>query len=277
MTSLRPSFGEREAFRSALAQAYAEGRVDDAEFEARSSAVESAVSVDGLRRAVADLPQPSLVFPSIATGDDVRRLRRRSAPSASVSRRVALGLGAAALGFVVAGGAGRLIAEAGALIPDPVPDVAGAVDPDTDYLRNAAAIDAALDHLVDLGYDRFVSVDFYDNHLSVAAQSITDARGIDGLSVFSLDDIDTRPSGQFEEGRATFSRSDVKSGIIVEMARVAPEMTGGTGPGHAGVSLGADGLTAAVYVDGNDYGVGGGRVEWTADGAEVIAISRNGD
>lgn len=276
MTTLRPSFGEREAFRSALAQAYAEGRIDDAEFGRRSTAVESAANVDGLRRALADLPQPSVVFPSIGSGDDTARLGGPADPTASTPRRVVLGLAAAALGFVVAGGPGRLIDVIGPRVPDSLPDAGDVIDPATDYLRNAAAIDEALDHLVDRGYEEFVSLDFYDNHLSVAARSISDRRGIDGVSVFSLDDIDTRPSGQFEEGRETLSRSDVKSAIIVEMARVAPAMTEGTGPGHAGISLGSDGLTAAVYVEGNEYGVGGGRVEWTVDGTEVISISKDG-
>ena len=61
MSELRPSFQERDRYLDLLSTAYADGRLDEAEFEARSSAVLAAVTHRDALAQFQGLPQPTIV------------------------------------------------------------------------------------------------------------------------------------------------------------------------------------------------------------------------
>ncbi|MGC2939561.1 MULTISPECIES: DUF1707 SHOCT-like domain-containing protein [unclassified Brevibacterium] len=60
---MRPSFVERDAFRTALSNAFADGRIDDEEFERRSTLIETGSRASDLQKALEDLPRPEVEFP----------------------------------------------------------------------------------------------------------------------------------------------------------------------------------------------------------------------
>ena len=274
MTSLRPSYGEREAFRSALSQAYADGRIDDDEFEKRATIIESCTSVADLRRALRELPQPSVVFPKTVTKAEALKGRRHVGVGrrSGLKRRVALGLIAVAIGFAAAGGIGRVIdvLPGGGAVAESIQK-----SQDTDYLRDSVAIDEALDLVRDRGYTDFVGIGFYDNHLSIDARSPKNAKGIDHVTIFDTDDVKFDPAGQFTQEHVVFSRGEVDAALLVEMAATAPDIIGGAAPSHLLLGQDSGELTASVYVEGDEYGTGSGSVIWTADGTEMVRISRS--
>jgi len=61
MSDLRPSFEERDRYVDLLSTAYADGRLDEAEFETRTNAVLSAVSHREALAQFQGLPQPKVV------------------------------------------------------------------------------------------------------------------------------------------------------------------------------------------------------------------------
>ena len=61
MSELRPSFQERDRYLDLLSTAYADGRLDEAEFETRSNAVLAAVTHREAMAQFQGLPQPNIV------------------------------------------------------------------------------------------------------------------------------------------------------------------------------------------------------------------------
>ena len=61
MSELRPSFQERDRYLDLLSTAYADGRLDESEFEARSNAVLAAVTHRDAMAQFQGLPQPNIV------------------------------------------------------------------------------------------------------------------------------------------------------------------------------------------------------------------------
>ena len=274
VTTLRPSFAERDAFRSALSQAYAEGRIDDAEFERRSVLVEGADDVSGLRRALKDLPHPTIVFPNTFTRAEALRLGA-DAERSPVARRAVLGagvLGAGILGFAVAGGFGRLFASADEDAPNPASPT---TETDMrDYLNDADAAHAVLEQVSAKGYRRFVSLSLHTDMFLAGAQSLTNSRGIDSIACYSDGEMTITASSHLPRGAKLFALDDIAVDRVPAMAAAALETIGGRSANFAEAGISDDGTTITVYIDGDDYGVGSGSMEWTADGTELIRTYR---
>ncbi|MHA6524343.1 DUF1707 SHOCT-like domain-containing protein [Tessaracoccus sp. G1721] len=114
MSELRPSFQERDRYLDLLSAAYADGRLDEAEFEVRSNAVLAAVTHRDAMAQFAGLPQPNIVpvqappaafRPQPAPPAAFQPLPAvyDGSPPGGVGRRTLLGVGAAAVGLVALG------------------------------------------------------------------------------------------------------------------------------------------------------------------------------
>lgn len=281
VTSMRPSFAERDSYRSALSQAFADGRIEEDEFSRRSTLVETGQSTDELREALADLPQPEVEFPKTVTRaealDRSRRLQASGAPQ--VGRRAAIVAGAAVLGFAVAGGFGRLFGgsepadsgEGSAGSGDSGSDNSGA---GADYLTDPAARKAILKQVTDKGYTQFTQMSLYDESFTAGARSLTSKRGVDSLSAYSDGQLDAEPSTHLRDDQKLFTLDDVAFDLIPAMARAAAKKLGGKSAERAEIAFGENDLTIAVYVKGGDYGEGGGALTWTANGKQLLKITR---
>lgn len=64
VSSHRPSYAQREAYRDALAQAYAAGRLDDSDFEDRLNLLAMAESLADLEDLVVDVPRADIEVPA---------------------------------------------------------------------------------------------------------------------------------------------------------------------------------------------------------------------
>jgi hypothetical protein len=278
VTSMRPSFAERDSYRSALSQAFADGRIEEDEFSRRSTLVETGQSADELREALADLPQPEVEFPKTVTRaealDRSRRLQASGAPQ--VGRRAAIAAGAAVLGFAVAGGFGRLFggAESSGSDDDSADSGDSVSGAGADYLTDPAARKAILKKISDKGYTQFTQMSLYDESFTAGARSLTSKRGVDSLSAYSDGQLDAEPSTHLRDGQKLFTLDDVAFDLIPAMARAAVKKLGGKAADRAEIAFGEDDLTIAVYVKGGDYGEGGGALTWTADGNQLLKITR---
>ena len=285
VTSMRPSLFERDSYRSALSQAFADGRIEEDEFSRRSTLVETGQSADELREALADLPQPEVEFPTTVTRaealDRSRRLQASGAPR--VGRRAALTAGAAVLGFAVAGGFGRLFggsesAGSGDASADSDADSAGSDGGSgaggADYLTDPAARKAILKKVADEGYTHFTQMSLYDEAFSAGARSVSAKRGVDSLNAYADGQLDAQPSTHLRDDQKLFTLDDVAFDLIPAMARAAVKKLRGKTADRAEIAFGEDELTIAVYVEGGDYGEGGGALTWTADGKQLLKITR---
>lgn len=277
VTSMRPSFGERDAFRSALSQAYADGRIDDEEFARRSSLVETGRGADELRRALKDLPQPDVRFPITLTRSESEFRRERSTDSPTIRRRTVLSagaVGAGILGFAVAGGFGHVFAsgsgtESAGSSETPKSD--GAV---RDYLNDAAAARSVLDEVRKKGYRSFTGFSLYTDMVVASAQSLTTARGVDSITVYADAETVITPTSHLQEDAKLFALDDIAFDRVPAMARAALKTIGGRATNYADVRIDEEEPTITVYIDGDEYGVGSGSMEWTADGKDLIRIYR---
>ena len=117
MSELRPSFGERDKYLNLLSVAYADGRLDDDEFDKRAQAVLAALTYDDALAQFEGLPTPDIVpvkplepAPSSALYSIDPHPARYVSPSSSsggVGRRavsIGMGVAMAAVGLVVVGG-----------------------------------------------------------------------------------------------------------------------------------------------------------------------------
>lgn len=279
---MRPSFAERDSYRSALSQAFADGRIEEDEFSRRSALVETGQSADELREALADLPQPEVEFPTTVTRaealDRSRRLQASGIPQ--VGRRAALAAGAAVLGFAVAGGFGRLFGVSESTDSgdgDSAGSDSGSAGADSggaDYLTDPAARKAILKKVADKGYTQFTQMSLYDESFTAGARSLTSNRGVDSLNAYADGQLDAQPSTHLRDDQKLFTVDDAAFDLIPAMARAAVKKLGGKTADRAEIAFGEDDLTIAVYVEGGDYGEGGGALTWTADGKQLLKITR---
>ncbi|HSO68738.1 MAG TPA: DUF1707 domain-containing protein [Arachnia sp.] len=166
MSELRPSFQERDRYLDLLSTAYADGRLDESEFEARSNAVLAAVTHRDAMAQFQGLPQPNIVpvaptYPRPQQGPPqaFQPLPEvyRGHSSGGVGRRVLLGVGAAVVGLGVLGVisfSGVMMSDSGTGVMDPMmpePDWAGgALDLDPMFFEGWAETSALLrDHGLD--------------------------------------------------------------------------------------------------------------------------------
>lgn len=260
---LRPSFAEREAYREVLAQAYAEGRVDDEEFAARQDLVEQAQTLGELRYVAEGLPTGGLEV----AGPNIPAVQPDRARG-SWSRRGLLTLGAAAVGFAAAGGIGKLID----LAPDP-----DTLDLSVSTLRplEPGGVDEPVRWLNEHGYRSFTDLTLHDDMVSAVALVPGRTDALDYITMTGREPPSARPHGQPSTGAYTFELADIDLSLIPEYVRVAPGVMGSDGYVNMVVIDGWDGGVAVrPYVEGDAYGAGGGYLVWSADGKRLIAIYR---
>ncbi|WP_258234196.1 DUF1707 SHOCT-like domain-containing protein [Brevibacterium oceani] len=286
---MRPSFAERDAYRSALSQAFADGRIEEGEFSRRSILVETGQSADELRRALADLPQPEVEFPSTVTrAEALDRSRRRQAPGGKkYGRRALLAGGAAALGFVVAGGIGQLVGgnpgsanAAGDSDDGDDSDDGGDTRSAGDFVYDPAALGAVLQKIKDKGYTHFMSIDIYPDTFQAAARSLKSMSGIDAITDYGDGKLEINATGHLPQDIDLFTLDDFALDLIPAMARAAQKKIGGKNGLHVMLNMGPGQVDdkseplISVYVEGGDYGVGTGEVVWTGDGKQLDSVHR---
>lgn len=176
MSELRPSFQERDRYLDLLSTAYADGRLDESEFEARSNAVLAAVTHRDAMAQFQGLPEPNIVpvtptYPRPQPGPPqaFQPLPEvyRGPSSSGVGRRVVLGVAAAIVGMGALGVisfSGMRTSESGSGVMDPMmpePEWAGgALDLDPMYLEGWGETSALLrEHGLDSLLELRVTVD----------------------------------------------------------------------------------------------------------------------
>lgn len=262
MNSLRPSFTERDAFRDAVAQAYAEGRLDDDAFARRQEQLERAVTIGDLEEAVDDLPSSYIEVATRSSDHPVPLTAHRP----RWGRRVFLGIGAAAVGFGLAGGIGA----ARGLLPSiqslSLPSLGGV---DTFAVGGLAEPFAWLEKHE---YVTYTDVTLHGDAFYARALVPGRKTAVDYINMIRSDAPSTRPYGLLSAGAQTFTLDQVTWDRIPEMARVAPDVLGSRGKvTHIIIEPNqAHGAAIRAYVDGDAYGAGGGIVEWTPDGSAIL-------
>lgn len=258
---MRPSFAEREEFRSALAEAFAEGRIDETDFGRRLGVIEEGERVQDLLDAVEGLPHDQVVVA------EPSRPTPASSPSRRTGRRVFLGIAAAAGGFVVAGGARPLIES----LPSPSEVLPRAGDGGSTRYYEDGGIDPALKWLADHHYEQFTELLVYPDMVGATAVNPERPDVLDRIFKNGTLPWEVDPSGQLDEETGTYTIDLVNHIAIPELARVAPEILGGAHTTHMIFNR----SEVRVYVEGDEYGVGGGSVTWSPDATELREMYRN--
>lgn len=281
---MRPSFVERDAFRSALSAAYADGRIDDQEFARRSTLIETGNHASDLQRALTDLPQPEVEFPTTLTRAEALKRRRslRASGAPTLSRRLLLAGGAAALGFIVAGGASRLFGSDSQAVE--ASDTGSGSDsdsePEVDFISDPAALKEVLTKVEDEGYTHFREIFIDPDVLQAGTRSLKSSRGIDSITVYGREDPEITPRGRLGESDRLFTLDDFALDLIPAMARAAQKELGSRQGVRVEMRTESDASSSeaepviSVQIAGGDYGEGGGELRWTGDGKELISIRR---
>lgn len=259
---MRPSFAEREAFRNALAEAFAEGRIDEGDFGRRVETIEHGERVDDLLEALEGLPSGGI---EVATQRAAVVPTART-PGRRLGRRAFLGIGAAAGGFLLAGG-GRPLVEA---LPSPGEVVPQAGGKSTRYYE-AGGLDDAVKWLADHHYEQFIEVLVYPDMVGATAVNPERPEVLDRIFKNNTLPWEVDPSGQLGKGSRPFGLDLLNLGAVPEMARVAPEMLGGIRTTH--MIFGPNDVR--VYVEGDEYDVGGGSITWSSDATELREVHRS--
>ena len=259
---MRPSFAEREAFRSALSEAFAEGRIEEDEFGRRLEAIEQGERVDDLIQALEGLPGADI---EVATQHAPIEQTGRH-PGRRLGRRAFLGIGAAAGGFLLAGG-WRPVVEA---LPSPGEVVPQAGGKSTRYYEDGGLEDA-VKWLSDHHYELFIEVLVYPDMFGVTAVNPERPEVLDRVFKNNTLPWDVEPDGQLDKDAKPFGLDVLNLGAVPEMARVAPEMLGGVRTTH--MIFGSS--EVRVHVEGDEYDVGGGSVTWSSDATELREVYRN--
>lgn len=266
MNRLRPSHVEREAIRDILSQGYAEGRIEFEEFERKQELVAEAGTITELLQVADGLPTGQLEF---AAPNAPSLPEPVQAPS--WSRRGFLAVGAAALGFVLAGGIGRAAAH---LFPETgdIPQPAETLEvTHFDYLA-PGAIDPQVAAVRDLGYTHFTDISISEHTIRFDAVSperpdVTDTITVVGetLEVEPGDELDDTP---------TFTLDDVDLALLPDFIAAAPDVVGGIAVSHVAIGFWQEQVVVRVQVEGDDYGAGGGTAFWSPDGTVLLGVSR---
>lgn len=281
---MRPSFVERDAFRTALSNAFADGRIDDEEFERRSTLIETGSHASDLQKALEDLPRPEVEFPTTLTRAEAigRQRRKGQKDSPKLNRRLLLAGGAAALGFVVAGGLGELFGggRADAESADPA-------EPAADFIDDPAALEAVLKNIEDKGYTHFTQVSIGPDVFEARARSLKTSSGVDSLTDYGDGDLRIADAGHLSKDTDLFTLDEFAVDLIPAMSQAAQEELGGPTTGRVELSVergprGQDGggepvvePVITVTIEGGEYGRNGGYLRWTGDGQELISIYRS--
>ena len=214
MNRLRPSLVEREAVRELLSQGYAAGRIEFDEFEARQELVGEASTVSELLTLTEGLPTDSLVF-----AERTPVVQPDAPAHLSVSRRALLTAGAAAVGFVAAGGLGRTLAL-----------LAGRPEPARpaeriDYFAPGRA-DEALVQIAEAGYRTFTKLVVNPNTVYVTALVPGSEDVADTVRVHD-GELESEPDSTVQADDIRFTLDDVDLTLLQEYLAVAPQLLGG--------------------------------------------------
>lgn len=284
VSEMRPSFAERDAFRTALATAFADGRIDGEEFERRSTLIETGSRASDLQKALEDLPRPEVEFPTTLTRAEAieRRRTKGQRGSPKLSRRLLLAGGAAAFGFVVAGGLGELFGgdSADAQSTD-------AEEPAAAFIDDPAALQSVLKNVEDKGYTHFAQISIGQDVFAARARSLKTSSGADSLTDYGDGDLAIADSGHLSKDTDLFTLGEFALDLIPAMSQAAQRELGGTTTARVelGVERGPRGQDGrgepvvepviTVTVEGGEYGKDGGHLRWTGDGKELISIYRS--
>lgn len=293
----RPSFAQRDAYRDVLARGYAEGRLDDAEFEARVGRMDRCETVEGLERQVADLPRGELPRPEGARAAGLRTSRaqdprtRMEEPRARRTRRW-VGL------FAVAAAVGAL---GGALAAGGAPSQEGSGDgqPASEAIAADAEAESAIDRSSVLwAFEALGEQSAEASLLSLSpgylyAEVPAAGSRYDALYLREGGAPERSPGGTFEpgtRGSLVFETRMLDPELIAAMVEAAPEVyertAGVSGARPEGVHVrmhpaesayaGVDPALPLVEVrmSADDYGEGGGDVVWSADGSALVEVGR---
>lgn len=261
MNPLRPSFAERETFRSALAEAFAEGRIDETEFGRRLGVIEEGERLEDLLGAMEGLPQDQIV---VAEPTPIPAATQP--PSRRIGRRVFLGVVAAAGGFVVAGGARPLIES----LPSPSEALPRAGGESSRYYE-VGGLDDPLEWMADHHYADYIELLVYPDMVGATAVNPERPEVLDRVFKNNTLPWEVEPSGQLGKDARTFALDSANHAAVPELARVAPEITGGARTTHMIFNA----SEVRVYVEGDAYGVGGGSVTWSLDVTELREVYRS--
>ncbi len=267
MTSLRPSFAERDAFRELLSTSYADGRLDDEQFRMRQGLVDEAATIEDLLVLAEGLPLDGVVLPQTAEPIAADDAERRWRPRAGVL--IAAAAAAAALGFLTAGGLGgsdRDITSASASedapMAAPQPLAAGGLTEMLAWLEN--------NH-----YDQIETIVCYPDRLDVVALVPGRDRALDAISWTQTGDPEVSPDSTLSDSDDLFALHDVDYSVLPAAVAAAPDVVGSaTEVSSASIRVESGEPRLSVYVSGDEYGEGSGYATWSPDGQQLLQVSR---
>lgn len=287
--SERPSFAQRDAYREVLSDAYAQGRLGDADFRSRLDEAAQATILRDLEELVADLPRGDLPVPEA----QLRGAARREAEAAQRTSTARRGLAVAAsvlVGVLVGllGGSAALFydsdeADGAAAAADGGGDGDGEtlLSPVTyDDAHRAAQVASDQDEWTGL----IVSDDSAEVHVPTEAGTTYDV-----VSVDEDGDVTTSPGGTYgdDEVAARVDGAALDGDALAAMAMAAPDVyattTGETAhpadrievrvPDREFAGVAPDEPVVRVILGMDEYGGGGGTVVWTLDGDRVLEVA----
>lgn len=271
MNRLRPSYAEREAVHDLLSQSFANGRLDFAEFEARVDLVPQAATVSELLQLVDGLPAGSLEFaeqtnPPVPAEPD--------APP-SWTRRGVLAAAGLAVGFAVSGGFTRAFAqvsdEAPISPPPPVPQRPALPDQFA-----PGEFETSLQRITDEGYTTFTRLTVHP-HIVTAVALAPDRPEVTDRITITNSGFETEPYNELTSSDIPFTLDDVDVSLLPAYLAHAPVLLGGTKVTHVIIEVDSTEpatVIVRVYVEGDEYGAGGGYVQWSGDGQTLLRIAR---
>jgi len=270
VSSLRPSFAERDAFRELLSTSYADGRLDDEQFRARQELVEKATTIDDLLVVADGLPLDGIELPRVARPAAAPARRRRLRPEVFAGSA----LTAAVLGFTFAGGFGPLGGDDDAVAHEVGANPDDNSAPEPLMLLEPGGMSEQIALLKSRHYDRIESISIYPDRLYVEALVPGDDSRVDQITI-DEDGMTAEPSGTLSESGEVFGLDAVAYSVLPDAVAQAPTLIGSAGTvSYVDIEVDDGRPTIRVFVDGDDYGQGSGYVTWSADGQQLLRVVR---
>jgi hypothetical protein len=287
----RPSTVQREEYRTVLAEGFAVGRLDRAEFDRRLSLAAEAVTLQDLEQLIADLPRGEVPVPlQPAAGAE------RSAQASGRPRwKVACGIAAAAgvvLGVLLAAANGYLAEDyATRAVERAELDEAGLLGTlDANYPDAELDAETIRTGLAAFGEQGETASEIVIKAAQVTGEIPVGGNRFDNVSIRPDGSSATWPGGTYrlrDEERIQFEVAELDPDLIGRMLEVAPvvfaEETGRL-PEAAYVKVSAsfrsdavrgtdpDSPRVMVAMHGPESGRGGGWVSWSADGQTLLEV-----
>lgn len=268
MNRLRPSHVEREAVHDLLSQGFADGRIEFDEFEARVELVSQATTISELIDLTEGLPARSLTFAEQTPPPDLTHR------PPSWTRRGVLAAAGLVAGFAVSGGLERAFAH---LRPTPSPEAPGAPEPapGPDEVDQFAPgqFEASLQTMADAGYTTFTRIHVNPNLVSAIALAPGRTDVTDDLSIIH-GKFSSEPNTEVGDHDFPFTLEEFDATLLPAYLATAPELLGGERVSHLIVGSDEGRVHVNVYVEGDEYGTGGGYISWSGDGQQLLRIAR---